>query len=257
MSIRLDKRTALITGASRGIGFAVADAFLGAGADVHILAETASVRDAAETLASRHRRAVESHICDISERDAVEAVARDVPKIDILINNAGVEALTWMDGASIDTLSRVERITRVNILGTWSLTQALLPRLNRGGSIICTASIWSRTAAVGFSGYVASKHGTMGLVRCWAKEFGGRGIRVNAVSPGWVRTEAAMKSIDHLASRTADTQAEIMRAVLNQQSLPGLMEPADVVGTYLFLASDLSASITGQSIQVDRGAFHA
>lgn len=257
MNLRLDQRRALVTGASRGIGYAVAKAFSNAGADVRIVSEGEDVFQAARALTSETGRRVDGVVCDITDRPAVEAMADALPAFDILINNAGLEWLTSIDDASPETLARVERIFRINVTGIWSLTQAVLPKINRGGSIICTASIWSRTAEAGFSAYAASKHATMGLVRAWAKELGARGIRVNAVAPGWVRTEGALHSIDQLAATTGKTKEALLEGITAVQSLPGFIEADDVAGAYLFLASDLAGSITGQSIQVDRGAVSA
>lgn len=257
MNLRLDQRSAIVTGASRGIGYAVAKAFSNAGADVRILSDGEDVLEAARALTSETGRMVEGIACDITDRSAVEAMAAALPAFDILVNNAGLEWLTSIDDASPETLARVERIFRINVTGTWSLTQAVIPKLNRGGSIICTASIWSRTAEAGFSAYSASKHATMGLMRAWAKELGARGIRVNAVAPGWVRTEGALHSIDQLAAATGETKEALLEKITAVQSLPGFIEADDVAGAYLFLASDLASSITGQSIQVDRGAVSA
>ena len=256
-TIDLSGRTAVVTGASRGIGYAVADAYARAGANVHIIAQSEDVHEAAEALGRISERSVMSHMCDITDRSGVQALAGTVPPPDILVNNAGLEGLTWIDDAAPETLALVEKIGRINIVGTWSLTQAFLPRMVRGSTIICTASIWSRTSDPGFSAYAASKHATLGLVRTWAKELGPRGIRVNAVAPGWVRTDAALRSLAHLAEATNKTTESILEDVLAQQSLDGFIEAADVAGAYLFLASDWAASITGQSIQVDRGAVHA
>ncbi len=257
MDLRFDRRSALVTGGNMGIGYAVAKAFSKAGADVHILSESKSVFEAAGTLTAETGHMVEGIICDITDRAAVEATAAALPFIDVLVNNAGLEGLTWIDDGASEVFATVERILRINVTGTWSLTEAVIPKLKRGGSIICTASIWSRTAEAGFSAYAASKHATLGLVRAWAKELAPRGIRVNAVAPGWVRTEGALRSLDNLVTLTGETKEALLEKVTSAQALPGFIEPDDVSGAYLFLASELASSITGQSIQVDRGAFSA
>jgi NAD(P)-dependent dehydrogenase (short-subunit alcohol dehydrogenase family) len=121
------------------------------------------------------------------------------------------------------------------------------------GAIVNTASVWSRSSEAGFAAYVASKHATIGLTKTWAKELGPRGIRVNAVCPGWVRTAASMLSLRRMSERTDRSEQAILDQVLAGQIFGGLMEPDDVAGPYLFLASDLARNITGQSLGIDRG----
>jgi NAD(P)-dependent dehydrogenase (short-subunit alcohol dehydrogenase family) len=105
-----------------------------------------------------------------------------------------------------------------------------------------------------FGAYVASKHAVIGLTKTWAKELGPRGIRVNAVAPGWVRTEAAVRSARVLAARTGTSEGAIIAGVEAAQPLAGgLMEPEDIAGAYLFLGSAASANITGQTLGIDRG----
>ena len=100
---------------------------------------------------------------------------------------------------------------------------------------------------------MASKHAIIGLTKTWAKELGPSGIRVNAICPGWVRTEASMRSLARMAERTGADETELLADIVGAQALPGLMEPADVAGPYLFLASGLAGNITGQTLGVDRG----
>ena len=255
--IDLGGRIVVVTGGSSGIGYAVAQAYALAGAQVHIVAETEKVDEAARAIGEASGRTVTGHLCDITDRAAVEALSTQISAPDILVNNAGLESVTLIGDDSPEIFALVQKISDINIVGTWSFTQALLPRMRDGSSIICTASIWSRTSQPGFSAYAASKHATLGLVRTWAKELAPRAIRVNAVAPGWVRTEASLRSLDQVAHATGRTTEEILDGVLAEQSLPGFIEADDVVGAYLFLASDWAASITGQSIEVDRGAFPA
>jgi 3-hydroxybutyrate dehydrogenase len=125
--------------------------------------------------------------------------------------------------------------------------------MSRGSSVILTSSIWGRTGAADFSAYVASKHANLGFMRVLAKELGPQGIRVNAVCPGWVRTRAALHSLEQLSARAGTTEAAMLDDILSAQALPGLMAPDDVASTYLFLASDHAGSITGQAFHVDRG----
>jgi len=245
--IDLSGRTALVTGASRGIGFGIAAAFADAGADLHILAEDAAIEDAGARLGAK------SHVADISEGDAVAAVLARIPKLDILVNNAGLERLTPVEDGSAENEAIFRRILAVNVTGTFLVTRTALPRMGRGGRIVNTASIWGRVAEPLFSAYVASKHAVIGLTKTWAKELGPRGITVNAVAPGWVRTESSMRSLKRMAERSGADEETLLADIVGHQALPGLMEPEDIGGPYLFLASDLAANVTGQTLGIDRG----
>jgi NAD(P)-dependent dehydrogenase (short-subunit alcohol dehydrogenase family) len=113
--------------------------------------------------------------------------------------------------------------------------------------------VWGKSAAADFAAYVTSKHANIGFMRVLAKELGPRGIRVNAVCPGWVRTRAALQSLQEVSARAGMDEDAMLDEILSGQALPGLMEPDDMVSTYLFLASDHAASVTGQAWNVDRG----
>ncbi len=243
----LSGRTVLVTGSSRGIGYGIASAFAAAGADLHMLAEDEAIFEAAKRLGAR------GHKADITKAGELAEVARAIDRLDVLVNNAGLERITPIDDLSAENEAVFRRIIETNVTGTFLVTRALLPKLSRGGRIISTASVWSRTAEPLFGAYVASKHAIIGLTKTWAKELGPSGITVNAVCPGWVRTEASLHSLRVMAGRAGRPEDELLQNIVAVQALPGFMEPADVAGTYLFLASDLAANITGQSLGVDRG----
>lgn len=243
----ISRRTVLVTGASRGIGLGVARAFAAAGAELHMLAEDEAIHEAAERLGARGHRA------DITRAAEMAAIADAIPRLDVLVNNAGLELVTPLDDAGEANETTFRRVVEINVVGTFLATRALLPRLGHGGRIINTASIWSRSAEALFSAYVASKHAVIGLTKTWAKELGPRGITVNAVCPGWVRTEASLRSLHAMAARTGVAPEVLLDEIVAAQILPGFMDPDDVAGTYLFLASDLAANITGQSLGIDRG----
>lgn len=240
-------RAVLVTGSSRGIGLGIARAFAAAGADLHMLAEDDCIFEAAERLGARGHRA------DITRTADLEAVAREIAHLDVLVNNAGLELITPLDDPSAENELRFRRVVEINVTGTFLATRAFAPKLSHGGRIINTASIWSRTAEPLFGAYVASKHAVIGLTKTFAKELGPRGINVNAVCPGWVRTDASLRSLRAMAERTGRPEDDLLREIVAVQALPGFMDPDDVAGTYLFLASDLAANITGQSLGVDRG----
>jgi NAD(P)-dependent dehydrogenase (short-subunit alcohol dehydrogenase family) len=247
MSNGLAGKHVVITGASRGIGFGIAQGFAEAGAQLLLIADDAAVRVRARELGATGIEA------DILNGAAITAALAPLPRIDVLINNAGLERLTPLaeGGAEVEALFR--RIIEINVIGTDLVTRKALPKMMSGSAIINTASIWGRMAEPEFGAYVASKHAVIGLTKTWAKELGPRGIRVNAVCPGWVRTEASMRSLGILSARKGIGEQQLLDSITGSQALPGLMEPEDMADTYLFLASDAARNITGQSLGVDRG----
>ncbi len=244
-------RRVLVTGASRGIGEAIAAAFAAAGARVTILAEDAAVNAAAEALSAGAAHPVGAIRCDVTDPEAVAAAANGIEALEVLVNNAGMEFATALDDPA--ALAVVQRTLAVNVSGMFAITQALLPRLVEGGAIVNTASVWARMAPAGFSAYAASKHAVLGLTRAWSRELAGRRIRVNAVCPGWVATDAALHSLATIAAARGVPAAAIKAEIEASQDIPGLMQPADVTPLYLFLASPLAANITGQGFNIDRG----
>lgn len=251
MSVSFDfkGKSVLVTGASSGIGFGVAQGFAAAGADLTILSSTDAVFEAARKLPGR-ANAIK---CDISDAAMVTEALAGITQLDILVNNAGLERPTPLTGQNPDGNATFERIVAINITGTQNVTDTLVNRISDGGRIIITSSIWARTAVPGFSAYVASKHANVGLMRSWAKELGPRGICVNAVCPGWVKTAPAMNSLKKLAEESGQSEEALMAEIIAAQALDGLMEPSDIADLYLFLASSGGANITGQAINIDRG----
>jgi NAD(P)-dependent dehydrogenase (short-subunit alcohol dehydrogenase family) len=247
VSISLAEKTVVITGASRGIGLGIAKRFAEAQARLHLIADDEQVQAVARDLGAS------GAVADISDREAVSAALEPLESIDVLINNAGIERLTPIAEAGEEVEAIFRRIIEINVLGTQLVTRRALGRMRAGGSIINTASIWGRVAEPLFGAYVASKHAIIGLTKTWAKELGPKAIRVNAVCPGWVRTESSMRSLAHMARRKKLSEDQLLGEIVGGQALPGLMEPADVADLYVFLASDLARNITGQSLGVDRG----
>jgi 3-hydroxybutyrate dehydrogenase len=245
---QLEGQKVLVTGASRGIGLGVAQAFVAAGATVWALAEDEAVHDAARGIGATGLRA------DVTDAAAVAVALARVGTLDVLVNNAGLERITPVDDAAPEAVALFRRILDINVTGMAVVTAQALAAMGEGARIVNTASIWGRVGEPLFGAYVASKHAVIGLTKTWAKELGPRGIRVNAVAPGWVRTEAAVRSARVLAARTGTSEGAIIAGVEAAQPLGGgLMEPEDIAGAYLFLGSSASANITGQTLGIDRG----
>lgn len=246
-------RDVLVTGGNKGLGAGVAMAFLEGGANLTIAGIESDVPDAAKAWSTKFGRQVQGLTCDIAMPEDVEKLAEAVDGLDVLVNNAGLELITPLADPSPDVDATFRRITEINVIGTFAVTRALLPKLRDGGRIINTASMWGKTAVAEFSAYCASKHAVIGLTRSWAQELAPRGISVNAVCPGWVRTEASMRSLREMSNRSGTPEDTLLGEITGAQALPGLMEPPDMADMYLFLASDAARNITGQSFTVDRG----
>lgn len=247
MSLGLDGMQVVITGSSRGIGLGVAKGFAEAGARLTLIADDAKVLEVAASIGAR------GAVADITDLAAVDGALDGLSRIDVLINNAGLERLTPVGEGGDDVEAVFRRIIEINVIGTQIVTRRALRKMTAGGSIVNTASIWGRVAEPLFGAYVASKHAVIGLTKTWAKELGPRGIRVNAVCPGWVRTEASMLSLKRMAERRSMAEDDLLAEITGGQALPGLMAPEDMAEAYLFLASERARNITGQSLGVDRG----
>lgn len=243
----------LVTGASRGIGRAVAESFAEAGAEVTILSSGPGIHDAAREMTVRFGRTVKGLECDITDATAVKAALAPLGRIDVLVNNAGLERITPLLSKDDGVEETFRRITDINTNGTFYVTRHAVPHMAEGGRVLVTASIWSRVVVPEFSAYIASKHANLGFTRVMAKELGPKGIRVNAVCPGWVRTEAAMLSLKNMSLRIGRSEEDLLAEIVGAQVLPGLLEPADLAAPYLFLASDGAKDMTGQALMLDRG----
>jgi NAD(P)-dependent dehydrogenase (short-subunit alcohol dehydrogenase family) len=257
--LKLKDRIALITGGGRGIGRAVAFAFAREGAQVAVVARTASevARVATEVMEECGMEAA-SFVCDVSDSEAVEhafaAVAEKFGRgVDILVNNAGIAESAPL----VKTTDELWlRHLSVNLSGTFYCTRAALPAmLARGwGRIINIASIAGKTGAPYISAYTASKHGVLGLTRSVALEVAMKGITVNAICPGYVETDMATHAVENITARTGKTGEEA-RAILERMSPQNrLVTVEEVAALSLLLASDEGRGINGQAINVDGGS---
>jgi NAD(P)-dependent dehydrogenase (short-subunit alcohol dehydrogenase family) len=240
-------KVAAISGAAspRGIGFATARLFAAHGAKVAILdLDEAAARDAAASLGTDHR----GFACDVTDpagcKEAARRVLEAFGQVDVLANNAGItQPVKTMEITPEDW----HRILDVNLGGVLYLSQAFIPHMRerKQGSIACMSSVSAQRGGGIFGGphYSAAKAGVLGLAKAMARELGPDGIRVNCVTPGLIQTDITGGKL------TDEMRVEILKGI----PLARLGTADDVAGVYLFLASDLSAYVTGAVIDVNGG----
>ncbi len=242
---RLDGKVAVITGASSGLGVAFAQAFAEAGADVVLgarrvdrLGETGKLVEAA----GRRFVAVETDVTDPEQCTAlVAAGVEQLGRVDVLVNNAG---LGWAAAATRETPEEFRRVIDVNLMGAYWMAQAFGRAAKDGGSIINISSVLGlRPGHLPQAAYAASKAGLIGLTRDLAAQWTGRkGIRVNAIAPGYFPTE--------MTGEMADGEADLVKMITPAGRLG---DPAELAAVGVFLASDAAAYVTGITLPVDGG----
>ena len=243
--MRLKNKVAIITGGSRGIGFATADKFLKEGATVIITASTQSSADrAVEQLKERHPRGVVAGISpDLSSLESVRAAFIEATSrygcVDILVNNAGVSESTPFTEYTEDTF---DKVMDLNVKGVFNATRAASEcMIARGtGVILSTSSMVSISGQPSGFAYPASKFAVNVLTVSLARELGPKGIRVNAVAPGITETDM-MKAVPK----------EIIDPMIAQIPLRRLGQPEDIANAFVFLASEEASYITGVVLSVD------
>lgn len=237
----LDGKVALITGAARGIGKAVALKFASEGADVaftDLVINDVAEQTIAELEAFGHRvKAYASNAADFTQtHEVVQQILADFGRIDILVNNAGITK----DGLMLRMEeSQWDAVLTVNLKSAFNFIHALTPIMakQRGGSIINMSSVVGVAGNAGQCNYSASKAGMIGLTKSIAKEMGPRGVRANAIAPGFIESDM-----------TAAMPAEVREAWVKTIPLRRGGTPEEVAKVALFLASDLSSYVSGQVI---------
>ena len=242
---QLTNQIAVVTGAGRGIGRAIALKFANEGADVVVVSRT---QENSEKVAAEIRalgRKAWAHAVDVSDSASVTAAAEkilaEVGKVDILVNNAGVTRdglLMRMSDADWDT------VVDTNLKGAFLVTKAFSRAMikARAGRIINISSVIGLIGNAGQCNYAASKAGLIGFTQSAAKELAGRGITVNAIAPGFIETDM-----------TAELKEDLKAALIKQIPLGCLGQADDIAGAALYLASPAARYVTGQVLTVDGG----
>jgi 3-oxoacyl-[acyl-carrier protein] reductase len=244
--MKLEGKVALVTGASRGIGREVALELAKEGANVAVnyAGSEAKAAAVAEEIRSLGREAIVIQ-ADVSDAESVEGMVKQTieafGRLDILVNNAGItkdNLLMRMKEADWD------EVININLKGVFLCTKAVTRQMmkQRSGRIINMSSIVGVSGNAGQANYVAAKSGVIGLTKTTAKELASRGITVNAVAPGFITTDMTDKLNE-------ETKSEMLKQI----PLARLGEPIDIARTVVFLASEDSRYMTGQTLHVDGG----
>lgn len=250
-------RHVFITGASRGIGEAIAR-LLGEEKNYKL---TLAARSYSRCLGicmdvgTERAHAVRLDMLDEQTMDeaVVAAESRNGP-IDALVLNAGINIATPFDDLSPEGRANFRKVMATNLVNTYFLAQLAAAHMPQNGRILFIGSVLGRFGAAGSSAYVASKHGLLGLVRTLAHELGPRGIRVNAVNPGWVDTQMAHDGLTRMAEHRGVPLQQMTAQMLAQQPIRRMAKPQEVASYVKFLLGPGGDCITGQGIDISCGS---
>lgn len=239
--MRLRNKVALITGAAKGIGFATAKRFTEEGATVML----ADLNEGAVMEAVGQLKNAEPYVLNVTDRASIQRAVDDIiakhQRIDILINNAGIT----QDARLVKmTEEQFDAVIDVNLKGVFNCTQLVVPHMleAKKGAIVNASSVVGIYGNFGQTNYSATKFGVIGFTKTWAREFGQKGIRVNAVCPGFIATEMVKAMPEN-----------ILQSIEQRSWMARLGTPEEMANVYLFLASDEASYVNGVTIEASGG----
>ncbi|MFD5336964.1 SDR family NAD(P)-dependent oxidoreductase [Streptomyces hawaiiensis] len=237
----LQDKKALVTGATSGIGRAIAVKLAEAGATVYVTGRRAELGKETVELIEQAGGTGHFVVADVANIDDVRKLAEEVGQVDILVNNAGIFPFSSTPEQSLDSY---EQVFDINVRASYFLTAALAPAMvtKKKGAIVNVSSVAAQIGTPVGSVYNASKAAMDALTRSWAVEFGAAGVRVNSVAPGPIRTDMAV-----------DTVGEMFEAFSQSTPLARAGEPEEIAEAVVFLASDKASYITGAVLTADGG----
>jgi NAD(P)-dependent dehydrogenase (short-subunit alcohol dehydrogenase family) len=248
----LENHIAVVTGAGSGIGRAIALGYAREGAQVVLLDSNEKAAEEAAQEIRRSGGAAESLALDVTKAEDCVAVAKRVAEqvgpVSILVNNAGIARRNGMTGATEAVVKDWQDIIAINLTGVFNVTHAFLDSLRATkGRIVNIGSIQSfvHIRQPSSPAYTASKHGVLGFTKALAVELGKEGVRVNAIGPGFIETP--------LNATTRASNPDAVKMFMDHTPLGRAGVPEDIVGPAIFLASDLSAYVTGSIVMADGG----
>ena len=241
----LTDKVVIVTGGAQGIGLCAAERFAEEGALVAIWDFNIEKGAAAESLLKEKGHDVRFQQVNVTDmasvKGAVETLFRETGKIDVLVNNAGITR----DASLLKmTEEQWQQVLDVNLGGVFHCTQAVAPVMveQKSGCIINTSSVVGLYGNYGQTNYVATKSGVIGMTKVWARELGRKGIRVNAVAPGFIATDMV-----------GTIPENIIEQIVGKTPLARMGNPEDIANAYVFLSSDLAGFISGTVLSVDGG----
>lgn len=256
----LDGKGAVITGASRGIGAAIARDLAARGAGLVLVARSKSAVDRVAEELRESGTEVWSTVCDVSDPanvDELQLFAEErLGQVDILVNNAGAASSAPIRRHSVEEWNR---IMAINATGPFLCTRAFIGSMldRHYGRIVNVASVTSKMGSPYIAAYTASKHAVLGLTRSVAAEVAKKGVTVNCVCPGYVDTEMTVESVTRVQKQTGLSADDALSAILKTVGQTRLVTPEEVSAAVVWLCGEDASAITGQAIGMDAGGFCA